>query len=68
VIATFDVKIYNPSSHEAAEALNIQKLWYDLREDLEGLDFTSSRAQGHGYTSSDHLVSGYDMGLYSYLR
>ncbi|KAK3181178.1 Thimet oligopeptidase [Lecanicillium sp. MT-2017a] len=67
VIATLDVTVYNPSSHEEAEALDIQKIWYGLREELEGLDFSSSRAQGHGYTSFSHIVSGYDMGFYSYL-
>ncbi|EGX89137.1 metallopeptidase MepB [Cordyceps militaris CM01] len=67
VIAMFDVTIHNPSSREEAEALNMQKLWYDLREELEGIEFSSSRTQGHGYTSFDHLVSGYDMGFYSYL-
>lgn len=68
VIATFDITIYNPSSHDEAEALDMQKLWYDLREEIEGFDFSASREQGHSYASIHHLVSGYDMGFYSYPR
>lgn len=68
MIAIFDATIYNPRSREEAEALDIQKIWYDLREEIEGLDFSSSRAEGHSYTSFGHLVSGYDMGYYSFLR
>jgi metallopeptidase MepB len=67
-VSIFDLKIHNPATHEDIVNLNFQKLWYDIREEIEGIDFTQSRENGHEHVTFGHLLSGYDMGYYGYLR
>ncbi|KAL7920474.1 hypothetical protein ACQKWADRAFT_298655 [Trichoderma austrokoningii] len=67
VVSIFDLKIHTPQTHEEIEQIDLSRLWYDLREEIEGLDMTRSRAAGHEQATFGHLLSGYDMGYYGYL-
>ncbi|KAK1239963.1 hypothetical protein MKX08_007405 [Trichoderma sp. CBMAI-0020] len=66
-VSFFDLKIHTPQTHEEIEQVDLGKLWYNLREEIEGLDMTRSRAVGHEQATFSHLLSGYDMGYYGYL-
>ncbi|KAN0089490.1 zincin [Hyaloscypha variabilis] len=67
VVSIFDLKIHSPSSHEEIADLDFAKLWYDLRAEVEGIDFSRLRNEGHEHVTFGHLLSGYDMGYYGYL-
>ncbi|OAQ79717.1 metallopeptidase MepB [Purpureocillium lilacinum] len=67
-VSIFDMKIHNPAGPGDIASLELTKLWYDIREDIEGMDFTESRKKGHGHVTFGHLLSGYDMGYFGYLR
>ncbi|RAL04267.1 M3 family metallopeptidase [Aspergillus ibericus CBS 121593] len=62
----FDLQIHSLQTPQDLASLNIQKLWYDLRQQLEGMDFSECR-DGFDYCSFTHLCAGYDAGYYSYL-
>ncbi|KAM3497327.1 hypothetical protein MY10362_009319 [Beauveria mimosiformis] len=66
-ISLFDHAIHSPRSAEEAENMNVQKLWYDIRERIEGIDFTEVRDIGSELVAFNHLLGGYDMAYYSYL-
>lgn len=66
-VSLFDMKVHGPKSHAEIETLNIQKVWYDIREEVEGLDMSEARLQGHHYALVSHLLHGYDAGYYGYL-
>ncbi|ATY62127.1 peptidase family M3 [Cordyceps militaris] len=66
-ISLFDLEIHSPKSAQAAKNLNVQKLWYDIRQKTEGLDFADVKATGSELVAFNHLVGGYDMAYYSYL-
>lgn len=67
VVSIFDMAVHSPKTHEEIENLDAQKLWYDLREQIEGLDMSEARLGGHDYVTFSHLLAGYDAGYYSYL-
>ena len=67
-MSTFDLKIHTPKTQEDLVKLDFQKLWYDLREGIEGMDFSSSREKGLEHVTFGHLLAGYDMAYYAYLR
>lgn len=58
--------VHTPETHEEIKELDIQKLWYDLREEIEGLDMTELRREGNEHVTFTHLM-GYDVGYYGYL-
>jgi metallopeptidase MepB len=62
----FDVQIHSLSTEDDIADLNIQKMWYDLREEIEGMDFSECRI-GYAFGTFTHLTAGYDMCYYSYL-
>ncbi|PYI05624.1 zincin [Aspergillus sclerotiicarbonarius CBS 121057] len=62
----FDLQIHSQQTPQDLASLNIQKLWYDLRQQLEGMDFSECR-DGFDYCSFTHLCAAYDAGYYSYL-
>lgn len=64
----FDLKVHSVKTSEEADALDLRKIWFDLREKVEGMDFTECRANGSHMVSFTHLTAGYDAGYYSYLR
>ncbi|KAK5995769.1 Saccharolysin [Cladobotryum mycophilum] len=66
-VSMFDLKIHNFSSDEEIANLNTKKLWYDLHEQLRGIDFSVCKESGADLVSFHHLVAGYDVGYYSYL-
>ncbi|TQV96066.1 metallopeptidase MepB [Cordyceps javanica] len=65
-ISQFDLTIHSATTAEAAKALNIQQLWYDIHTDMLGFDYSECRAAGADMVSFHHLVGGYDMAYYSY--
>lgn len=46
--------------------LNVQKLWYDLRQEVESMDFSECR-DGYAFGTFSHLTAGYDVCYYAYL-
>ncbi|KAF7515426.1 hypothetical protein G7054_g14579 [Neopestalotiopsis clavispora] len=66
-VSMFDMKLHSMRTSDEAESLDLRKLWYGLREQLEAKSFEDVREGGSDYTTFAHLVSGYDVGYYGYL-
>ena len=66
-VSIFDMAVHSPKSHAEIESMDIQKLWYDIREEVEGLDMSEARLEGHSHVTFSHLLAGYDAGYYGYL-
>ncbi|KAM3526261.1 hypothetical protein MY4038_006913 [Beauveria bassiana] len=66
-ISLFDLAIHSAGSAEEAESMDVQKLWYDIRETIEGFEFAEVRETGSDLVAFAHLLGGYDMAYYSYL-
>ncbi|KAE9372644.1 metallopeptidase MepB [Stipitochalara longipes BDJ] len=62
----FDMKVHSLTTEQDAAKLNSQKLWYAIREEIEGMDFSDCE-DGFQFVSFTHLVAGYDAGYYAYL-
>ncbi|KAJ5539834.1 peptidase family M3 [Penicillium frequentans] len=65
-ISIFDLQIHSLSTESDIANLNVQKMWYDLREEIEGMDFSECR-DGFAFGTFTHLTAGYDVCYYSYL-
>ncbi|KGO65618.1 Peptidase M3A/M3B [Penicillium expansum] len=65
-ISIFDLQIHSLSTDKEITDLDIQKLWYDLREEIEGMDFSECR-NGFAFGTFTHLTAGYDVCYYAYL-
>ncbi|KAJ5776809.1 peptidase family M3 [Penicillium odoratum] len=64
-VSIFDLQIHSVKTDEDIANLNIQTLWYDLREEIEGMDFSDCR-DGFEFASFSHLTAGYDVCYYAY--
>ncbi|KAB8232001.1 M3 family metallopeptidase [Aspergillus alliaceus] len=65
-ISIFDLQIHSLKAQTEIAELNVQKLWYDLREEIEGMDFSECR-DGFAFGTFTHLTAGYDVCYYAYL-
>ncbi|KAJ6011132.1 peptidase family M3 [Penicillium sp. IBT 35674x] len=65
-ISIFDLQVHSLSTESDIADLNIQKMWYHLREEIEGMDF-SECSDGFAFGTFTHLTAGYDVCYYSYL-
>ncbi|KAI9774524.1 MAG: hypothetical protein M1840_002771 [Geoglossum simile] len=68
---TFDMAVHEPASHKDIVALEISKLYNNLRKQIAQLDGPEVQGAkddwGHGQATFGHLVGGYDAGYYGYL-
>ncbi|EAW10350.1 uncharacterized protein ACLA_048190 [Aspergillus clavatus NRRL 1] len=62
----FDLQIHSLSTDKEIADLDLQKLWYDLREEIEGMNFSECR-NGFAFGTFGHLTAGYDVCYYAYL-
>lgn len=62
----FDLQIHSQSNDRGIADLDIQNLFYNLREEIEGFDFSTCK-DGFEFVSFNHLTNGYDMCYYGYL-
>lgn len=62
----FDLQIHSLSTDTEIADLDIQKMWYNLREEIEGMDFSECR-DGFAFGMFSHLTAGYDVCYYAYL-
>jgi metallopeptidase MepB len=62
----FDLEVHSLSTDSEIADLDVQKLFYDLREEIEGMDFTECK-NGFEFGTFNHLVSDYDVCYYGYL-
>ncbi|KAJ5552082.1 peptidase family M3 [Penicillium frequentans] len=65
-VSAFDLHIHSLRTVQDLADLDVGKLWYDLREELEGMDFSECRS-GFEFVTFSHLTSGYDVCYYAYL-
>lgn len=65
-ISLFDIQIHSLGTEKELVNLDIQKLWYDLHEKIEGMDISECR-DGFAFGTFSHLTAGYDVCYYAYL-
>ncbi|KAJ5943769.1 Peptidase M3A/M3B [Penicillium verrucosum] len=65
-ISIFDLQIHSLSTDKEIADLDVQNMWYDLREEIEGMDFSECR-DGFAFGTFTHLTAGYDVCYYAYL-
>ncbi|RAL00758.1 M3 family metallopeptidase [Aspergillus ibericus CBS 121593] len=65
-ISIFDMQIHSLRTEEQIANLDVQKLWYDILEETEGMDITECR-DGFAFGTFTHLTAGYDVCYYAYL-
>lgn len=62
----FDLQIHSLSTDKEITDLDVQSIWYVLRENIEGMDFSECR-DGFAFGTFTHLTAGYDVCYYAYL-
>ncbi|PYI10955.1 peptidase family M3 [Aspergillus sclerotiicarbonarius CBS 121057] len=65
-ISIFDMQIHSLRTEKQIADLDVRKLWYDIREEIEGMDFSECR-KGFAFGTFTHLTAGYDVCYYAYL-
>ena len=65
-MSAFDLHIHSLRTAQDLADLDIRGLWYNLRKELEGMDFSEYRS-GFEFVTFSHLTSGYDICYYAYL-
>ncbi|KAM7198400.1 hypothetical protein V8F20_006161 [Naviculisporaceae sp. PSN 640] len=67
----FDMTVHSPKSHADLEALEVSKLYNELRADIAKLKGPEALGEpatwGNGQATFGHLIGGYDAGYYGYL-
>ncbi|KAH7353254.1 peptidase family M3 [Plectosphaerella cucumerina] len=67
----YDMTIHTPKSHDEVKALELSKLYNDLRSELcnlKGPEVEGAQSDwGNGQACFGHLIGGYDAGYYGYL-
>ncbi|PWY90980.1 peptidase family M3 [Aspergillus heteromorphus CBS 117.55] len=64
-ISLFDLQIHTTNTDDI-DHLDVQKLWYDIRGEIEFMDYSECR-DGYGFGTFSHLTAGYDVCYYAYL-
>lgn len=62
----FDLQVHSISTESEIARLDVQKLFYDIREEIEGMDFSECKS-GFEFATFEHLISDYDVCYYGYL-
>ncbi|KAL1857645.1 hypothetical protein VTK73DRAFT_7985 [Phialemonium thermophilum] len=67
----FDMTVHTPKTHEEIEAMDVSKVYNELRVQIAGIKGPEAQGEpstwGHGEATFGHLIGGYDAGYYGYL-
>lgn len=63
--ALFDMRLHTIDSKEGIEALDLTKLWNELREEIALI--SNGGVNNTGYATFGHIAGGYESGYYGYL-
>lgn len=67
----FDMTVHTPKTHADLEAMDVSKVYNELRVEIAGIKGPEARGKpstwGNGQATFGHLIGGYDAGYYGYL-
>ena len=63
-LALFDLDIHSPGSHEAAQRIDLTRLWNESKRDIVGLPLGGD--EGFGQAGFPHIFRKYDAGYFAY--